>query len=190
MRAITFDHHAAGATLQRQVLVIALGTLALTASSWLSIPSVPVPITMQTYVVLVTGALLGPRLGTLTVIAWLAEALVGMPVLAQGASGILPFAGPTAGYLFSFPVVAALAGFLMARRGKHRGIFYSFGIMLGGNAVNLFMGALWLATTIGWHRAFAVGVLPFLAGALAKACMAAITIDLVRRNHRSGPEAG
>ncbi|HEX4167184.1 MAG TPA: biotin transporter BioY [Bryobacteraceae bacterium] len=113
--------------------------------------------------------LFGPRLGALTVIAWLAEALLGMPVLAQGASGILPFAGATAGYLVSFPVAAAFVGWLVTRRGNHLGPVYSLGIMLGGTAINLLMGALWLAATVGGQSAFTMGVLPFPAGALARA---------------------
>src|SRR6185437_8955054 len=101
--------------ISRQVAQVILGTLGLTACSWLSIPMEPVPVTMQTYAVIVIGALMGPRLGALTVIAWLSEAVLGLPVLAHGAGGVLPFVGPTAGYLFSFPVVAAFVGWLAER---------------------------------------------------------------------------
>src|SRR6478609_6204742 len=69
----------------------------------------------QIFAVTMIGALYGWRLGAATVLAWLAEAAMGFPVLAGGAGGLAPFAGPTAGYLASFPVIAALVGWLAAR---------------------------------------------------------------------------
>lgn len=170
------------AELLRQASKVLLGTAALTASSWLSIPTLPVPITMQTYAVIVVGALLGPRLGVLTILAWFAEAIIGLPVLAHGAGGILPFLGPTAGYLASFPVVAALVGWLAERGYTRKGWLTSFSVMLGGNAINLAMGAIWLAAILGWHRAFTFGVAPFLIGALVKAVLATATVALIQRN--------
>ena len=172
----------------RQASKVLLGTAALTASSWLSIPTQPVPITMQTNAVKVVGALLGPRLGTLTVIVWLAEAVIGLPVLAQGSAGILPFLGPTAGYLASFPVVAALVGWLAQRGYTRKGWLTAFSVMLSGNAINLTMGAIWLAAILGWHRAFSLGVTPFLTGALVKALLATATVTLIQRNrHTNAP---
>lgn len=166
----------------RQLAQVALGTLALTASSWLSLPTLPVPITMQTYVVIVIGALFGPVLGTITVCAWLGESLLGLPVLAHGTGGILPFLGPTAGYLVSFPIVAAFVGWLAQRGWTRAGLLPSFAVMLGGNAINLALGALWLAAILGWSRAFALGVLPFLVGALVKAVLATGTVALIQKN--------
>ena len=76
-----------------QVAAIVLGTLFLALSSYVEVPMVPVPMTMQTFAVTMVGALYGWRLGALTIIAWLAEAVVGLPVLAGGASGIQHFMG-------------------------------------------------------------------------------------------------
>jgi biotin transport system substrate-specific component len=165
----------------KQAAQVLLGTLALTASSWLSIPMLPVPITMQTYAVIVIGALLGPGLGALTVIAWLGESMLGLPVLAHGTGGILPFLGPTAGYLFSFPVVAAFVGWLAERGWTRSGLVRSFSAMLAGNAINLAMGATWLAAILGWHRAIVVGVAPFVTGAVVKAFLATSTIALIHK---------
>jgi len=164
---------------------IALGTAVLAASSWISIPLAPIPITMQTYAVIVIGALFGARLGSLTVLAWLAEAAVGLPVLAQGAAGIAVFAGPSAGYLFSFPVIAAFVGWLSDRR-FDRGLVRTFGSMLVANAVNLGLGVLWLASFLGWRRAVIAGFLPFWIGGVAKTVLATITITMYRSRSAKG----
>jgi biotin transport system substrate-specific component len=163
-----------------KLLRVALGTLILTASSWVSIPLAPIPITMQTYAVIVIAAVFGARLGLITVLAWLAEAAVGLPVLAQGASGIAVLLGPSAGYLFSFPVITALVGWL-SDRSFDRGVIRSLISMLAANAINLGLGVLWLATLIGWHRAVIGGFLPFWIGGVAKAILATATVSLVRR---------
>lgn len=167
-----------------KILRVALGTLILTASSWISIPLAPIPITMQTYAVIVIAALFGARLGVITVLAWLAEAAIGLPVLAQGAS-FLALLGPSAGYLFSFPVIAAFVGWLSDRH-LDRGLIPSFVTMLAANAINLALGVLWLATFLGWHGAVLGGFLPFWIGGIAKAILATITVFLVRKG-RSKP---
>jgi biotin transport system substrate-specific component len=163
-----------------KVFRVAVGTLILAASSWISVPTVPVPITMQTYAVIVIGALFGAQLGAITVLAWLAEAALGLPVLAHFSGGLVEFFGPTAGYLFSFPVAAAFVGWLADRK-LDRGVLRSFASMLGGNAINLGLGVLWLSAVVGWHSAFVIGFLPFWAGGLAKAFLATATVVLVRK---------
>jgi biotin transport system substrate-specific component len=165
--------------LNNKALRVALGTLFLAASSWVAIPVQPIPITMQTYAVIVVGALFGARLGLITVLAWLAEAAFGLPVLANGAAGAHLFIGPSAGYLFSFPVIAALTGWFSDRK-LDRGIMSSFAVMLGANAVNLALGVMWLAMFIGWRGAFVGGFLPFWIGGLAKAFLATGTVFLLR----------
>jgi biotin transport system substrate-specific component len=170
-------------SLSGKLFRVLAGTLFLAASSWISVPTFPVPITMQTYAVIVIGALFGARLGTATVMAWLMEAAFGLPVLAHGAAGISVFLGPTAGYLFSFPVAAAFVGWLSDRR-LDRGVVSSLLSMLGGNAINLALGVLWLAVAIGWHSAFIVGFLPFWIGGIAKAMLATASVMLFR-NSRS-----
>jgi biotin transport system substrate-specific component len=163
-----------------KILRVALGTLILTASSWVSIPIAPIPITMQTYAVIVIGALFGARMGVITVLAWLAEAAIGLPVLAQGAGGLAVLVGPSAGYIVSFPVIAALVGWLSDRK-FDRGMVRSFASMLTANAINLGLGVLWLATFLGWHRAVVGGLLPFWIGGIAKAVLATVTVSLVRK---------
>lgn len=170
-------------SLSGKLFRVLAGTLFLTASSWISVPTFPVPITMQTYAVIVIGALFGARLGTATVMAWLMEAALGLPVLAHGAAGIAVFLGPTAGYLFSFPVAAAFVGWLSDRK-LDRGVVSSFLSMLGGNAINLALGVLWLAIAVGWRSAFMVGFLPFWIGGIAKALLATASVMLFRNSRR------
>ncbi len=78
--------------LRSQILPVVIGTLFLAAASWIAVPMVPIDVNMQTYAVIVVGALLGARMGVLTVMAWLAEAALGLPVLSHGAGGLLGLA--------------------------------------------------------------------------------------------------
>lgn len=168
-------------SLSGKLFRVLAGTLFLAASSWISVPTFPVPITMQTYAVLVIGALFGARLGAATVVAWLMEAAFGLPVLAHGAAGVGVFFGPTAGYLFSFPVAAAFVGWLSDRR-LDRGVVSSFLSMLGGNAINLALGVLWLAVAVGWRSALVVGFLPFWIGGIVKALLATASVMAFRNS--------
>ncbi len=162
-------------------MAILLGTGVLAASSYISVPMVPVPITMQTFAVTLIGALYGWRLGAATVIAWLVEAAAGMPVLAGGASGLLPFMGATSGYLFSFPIIAALMGYL-AEKGwnGHRPVL-AFVAMAAANLLCLAIGGIVLGFMIGAEKAFLFGVLPFLVGAALKSALGAAVLRLLAR---------
>lgn len=169
-----------------QAGAVVLGTALLALSSHLAVPMIPVPITMQTLAVTLIGALYGWRLGAITVIAWLAQAALGLPVLAGG-GGAHHFVGPTAGYLFAFPVAAALTGWLAERgwNGARPGL--AFMAMLAGNAVCLAFGALWLAALIGPAQAVLLGVTPFLLGAFLKSALGAVVLKLARgRVRRAG----
>ncbi|MDM9623653.1 biotin transporter BioY [Rhizobium sp. S96] len=156
------------------------GTLILALASQISVPMVPVPITMQTFALTMIGALYGWRLGGLTVLAWLAEAMVGFPVLANGAGGLAPFMGPTAGYLVSFPIIAALAGWLAARGWTGDRIVLSFSAHLAANILCLAIGGLWLAYLLGMEKAWLFGVAPFILGAVLKSALAAAALKAVR----------
>ena len=167
-------------SLPLRVTFVIAGTLVLALASRISVPMVPVPITMQTFAVTMIGVLYGWRLGAITIIAWLAEAVVGLPVLAGGASGILHFAGPTGGYLVSFPIIGALVGWLAERGWNGNRVFLAFAAMLIGNALCLVIGATWLATLIGWEQAIVHGVLPFVLGGVLKSALgaASTTVDI------------
>jgi len=161
-----------------QVLAVIVGSLFLTLASYIQVPMVPVPVTMQTYAICLVGALYGWRLGALTVIFWLLEAVAGLPVLAGGAGGYLDFVGPTAGYLFAFPLVAAIVGYFAERGYNGERAFIAFLVMLGAGAFCLLLGAIWLAfgIGIGVEKAIAYGVLPFIAGDFLKSALGGLTL--------------
>ncbi|TIM74745.1 MAG: biotin transporter BioY, partial [Mesorhizobium sp.] len=92
-------------SLSWQTGAVGLGTVFLAMASYIEVPMVPVPVTMQTFAVTLIGAVYGWRLGAATIVAWLVEGAMGLPVLSGGAAGAHHFVGPTAGYLFAFPVV-------------------------------------------------------------------------------------
>ncbi len=169
-----FDPLRLGArSLPVRIVFVLAGTLALALASRISVPMVPVPITMQTFAVTMIGALYGWRLGTLTVLAWLAEGMAGLPVLAGGAGGIAHFAGPTAGYLVSFPLMAAMVGWLAERGWTGTRLVQSFAAHFAANIFCLALGGAWLATLIGLEKAMMLGVVPFVLGALLKSALAA-----------------
>ena len=136
----------------------------------LSAPMVPVPMTMQTWAVLLAGVVLGSRWGVAAALLYLGLALAGLPVLSDGAAGPEPFTGPTAGYLIAFPLTAGLAG-VLAERGRLRRVVpatvWLFGLHLGVLA----LGTAWLAGPLGVPAAVAAGFTPFLVGAAVKSLL-------------------
>lgn len=173
-------------SLATRAVAVFLGTLFLAAASWIEVPMVPVPVNMQTFAVTLVGALMGWRLGGITVLAWLGEAAIGLPVLSGGAAGAHHFVGPTAGYLFAFPVTAALVGWLAERGATGIHVLVTFALMAAANALILAIGAAWLGVMIGLEGAIVHGVTPFIAGGLLKAALAAATIEVAARRHRRG----
>ncbi|PYE88672.1 biotin transporter BioY [Phyllobacterium leguminum] len=156
-----------------KIAAVLAGTLILAVTSQIEVPMLPVPITLQTLIVPLIGALYGWRLGALTVLAWLVEGAMGLPVLAGGMGGLPFFAGPTAGYLASFPIIAALTGWLAERGWNGRNVLLAFTSFLAANALCLMLGAAWLSTLVGFEKAVAFGVTPFLIGALIKSALGA-----------------
>ena len=162
-------------TLARDVLLIAGFSLvvALSAQVAIPLPGTPVPITGQTFGVLLTGALLGSGRGFLAVALYVLEGAMGLPVFAQGHSGLHALlATPSAGYLWACPFAAALVGAL-AERGWDRRFATAACAMLAGNAVFYLVGLPWLARFVGTAHALPMGLYPFLPGDLIKLLLAA-----------------
>jgi biotin transport system substrate-specific component len=155
---------------------VVAGTLVLALASQIAVPMVPVPVTMQTFAVTMIGALYGWRLGALTILAWLCEAMLGLPVLSGGAGGLAPFVGPTAGYLVSFPVIGALTGWLAERGWTGDRVVRSFAAHLFSNILCLAIGGAWLAWLIGAEKGWLLGVAPFILGAVLKSALAAAVL--------------
>lgn len=164
-----------------QSVLLVIGTAVLALASQVSVPMVPVPITMQTFALTMIGVLYGWRLGALTVLAWLGEAMMGLPVLANGGAGLAPFVGPTAGYLASFPLIAALAGLLAEKGWTGRRVVASFSAHLLANLVCLAIGGAWLSYLIGVEKGMTLGVTPFVLGAVLKSALAAAVLMAIGR---------
>jgi biotin transport system substrate-specific component len=167
----------------RNVLVALVGTLALTISAKVQIPFWPVPMTMQSFVVLVIGMAFGARLGTATVLLYLLEGAAGLPVFAgtpEKGVGLPYMMGPTGGYLLGF-VVAAWACGWMAERGFDRSPLKALAAMSVGHAVIFAFGFVWLAQIMGVEKAFTVGVAPFWAATIAKTLLGVIALPLAWR---------
>ncbi len=161
----------------RNVALTVLGSMALWVSAKISIPFWPVPLTMQTLVVLMIGMAFGARLGVATILLYLAEGAAGLPVLSgtpEKGIGIAYMMSTTGGYLLGFVLAAGLIGFL-AERGWDRNPLVTASAMLIGNIVIYIPGLLWLGSIIGWDKpVFAWGLTPFLAGDALKLALAAI----------------
>lgn len=170
-----------GRSFSWQVGAVVLGTMLLAASSYVEVPLKPVPVTMQTLAVALVGALYGWRLGAITITAWLVQGAMGLPVLAGGAAGAHHFVGPTAGYLFAFPIAGAAAGWLAERGWNGHRVVLAFVGQLISNLLCLVLGAAWLAVLIGFEPAIASGVMPFLVGALLKAVTGAAILGVATR---------
>jgi len=129
-----------------RVGAVVLGSLFLALSSYIEVPMVPVPVTMQTFAVTLVGALYGWRLGALTIVAWLVEGASGLPVLAGGDAGLHHFFGPTAGYLFAFPLCGAL---LAAVIGIEKAFAFGFAPFVLGGLLKSALGAATLMALRG-----------------------------------------
>lgn len=164
---------------QKAFLVLAgSGLMALASRLTLPLPFTPVPVTGQTFAVLLLAALLGSRLSLAAQFLYLLEGVVGLPVFSGGTTwGIARLLGPTGGYLVGFLAVSWVVGTL-ADRGWGRGFLSAVAMMLLGQ-ISLFLIAIpWLKAVLGvdWSQALTLGLLPFLPGDAFKLLLAALTL--------------
>ena len=157
-------------SIPRALVLILAGSVLLAASAHVKVPFWPVPMTMQTFVVLMIGAGYGWRLGGATLIAYLVEGAAGLPVFTGGA-GPLYMMGPTGGYLVGFVLAAALTGWL-AERGAMRSLVWAVAAFVLADAIALALGVGWLSSLIGIDKAIAGGLLPFLPAEALKIVLA------------------
>ncbi|PDW04237.1 biotin transporter BioY [Candidatus Viridilinea mediisalina] len=179
--------------LVRDGLLVLAGTILMALLAQISIPLAPfspVPITGQTLGVYLIGAIYGPRLGAITLAAYLGQGLLGLPVFAMGLNawspsmipGLPVIIGPTAGYLLAFPLAAFVVG-LLANRGWDRNVRTAIPAMLIGELIILVCGFAWLVTatfmltgSVSLTALFLVAVLPFLPGTAIKIALAAVAL--------------
>lgn len=169
-------------TLVRNIVLAIVGSGALWISAKISIPFFPVPLSMQSFVVLIIGMALGPRLGAASVLLYLAEGAIGLPVFSgtpEKGIGLAYMMGTTGGYLLGFFLAAGVVGFL-AERGWDRSIPTTAAAMFIGNALIYVPGLLWLGSVVGWDKpVLAWGLTPFLIGDAVKLVLAAVTMPLL-----------
>lgn len=157
------------------VALVFSGIIALMAQVAIPLPFTPVPITGQTFAVLLAGALLGPRYGALTIIFYLLEGASGLPFFAGGSSGWFHLWGPTGGYLMAYIPAAYVVG-ILAERGWDRRWGKALSMMMVGEAIILSLGALWLIRYVPADRVLMLGVIPFLPGDIIKGMLAATVL--------------
>ena len=152
-------------------LIVFLGTVALTISAKLKIPFYPVPMTMQTFVVLFFGLAFGYKIGLAIVGVYLLEGIIGLPVFSNSPEkgvGLIYFTGPTMGYLVGFLSAVFLAGYFNLKSN----IFIIFSKLVIAVLTIYLFGVLWLGTLIGWDKPILqLGVTPFLLAELFKICL-------------------
>lgn len=163
------------ARLAAQIVAAVSGTLLLALSAKTKVVLGPVDMSMQTLAILVLASAFGLRLGVATLLLYLAEGAMGLPVF-QGTPekgiGLAYMVGPTGGYLLGFVAMAAIVGWA-ADRGWDRNPAKMFGAMLTGEVAMLALGFAWLSVLIGTENAWQFGVVPFVLADLVKVALAA-----------------
>ena len=163
------------------VSITILGTLLLTISAKVKIPFYPVPMTMQTFVVLFLGMAFGYKIGLLTVSLYLFEGIIGLPVFANSPEkgiGLIYFTGPTMGYLIGFLIAVFLAGYFE----YEKNFIYIFTKLLFAVSFIYIFGLLWLGYLIGWDKPiFKLGAQPFLLAELFKLLLLVILSPYIKK---------
>ncbi len=159
--------------------VILISSTLLAISAKLKIPFYPVPMTMQTFVVLLIGVCFGWKLGGTIIVFYLLEGMAGLPVFSgtpEKGSGIVYFVGPTMGYLFGFVFAAMLSGIFIF----NKNIISNFLKLVLSVSIIYFLGVLWLGTLIGWDKPLIdLGVTPFLLAELFKIILLTLIVTLL-----------
>ena len=152
----------------KSAIIIFLGSIALAISAKIKIPFYPVPMTMQTFVVLFLGMIFGYKIGVATVILYLLEGIIGLPVFSNSPErgvGLTYFLGPTMGYLIGFILACFLASFVK-EKDNYLKIFLKLSLSV---SVIYILGILWLGNLIGWDKPIIqLGVIPFLPAEITK----------------------
>ena len=166
-------------TFLKNIALVLFGTLLLALSSKVQVPFWPVPMTMQTFIVFIIGMAYGWRLAFFTLVAYLIEGALGLPVFAKG-GGLLYLTGPTAGYLYGMTIAAAAIGFF-AEFGYNESYFKSLISLLVGTFIIFLFGVGYLGSIIGYDKALAGGLYPFIPSEFFKIGLAVIIIPSITR---------
>ena len=165
----------------KSIFFALLGTIILAISSKVSIPFYPVPMTMQTFVVLLIGIIFGWKLGVATISLYLFEGIIGLPVFSgtpEKGVGLIYFTGPTMGYLLGFIAATYLAGIF----NYSKNMFKNFIKLTFATSFIYAFGMIWLGGLIGWEKQiFTIGAQPFLLAELFKILLATFLISKVKK---------
>jgi biotin transport system substrate-specific component len=164
-------------TYVKNILLVLFGTLLLTVSSKIQVPFWPIPMTMQTFVVLIIAMSYGWKLSFLTLVAYLIEGALGLPVFAKG-GGLLYMTGPTAGYLYGMALAAAVIGYF-ADLGYGKSIIKCIMPLMLGTIIIFICGIGYLSLIIGFEKAIVAGLLPFIPSELFKIALAVFIIPTI-----------
>ena len=165
----------------KNLFIVLIGSLALAISSKIKIPFYPVPMTMQTLIVLLIGIFFGWKIGVSTVILYLFEGVIGLPVFSgtpEKGVGLIYFTGPTMGYLVGFLVAAFFAG----KFNYNNNLINNFLKLTFATSFIYILGMLWLGGLIGWDKPiFKLGAQPFLLAELFKILLATLAINQIKK---------
>ena len=161
------------------IILVLFGTLLLAISSKVQVPFWPVPMTMQTFVVFLIGMTYGVRLSFATVAVYLLEGAVGLPVFASG-GGFSYLLGPTAGYLYGM-LFASVAISYFANLGFSKTYFKAALSLFVGSIIIFTFGIIYLGSIIGYEKAIAGGLLPFIPSELFKISLAVALIPTIQK---------
>tara|TARA_Y100001960_G_C14322602_1_gene656142 strand:+ start:113 stop:700 length:588 start_codon:yes stop_codon:yes gene_type:complete len=165
--------------IENNVALVLIGTLLLAVSSKIQVPFWPVPMTMQTFIVFIIGMSYGWKLAFSTLIAYLIEGALGFPVFAKG-GGLLYLTGPTAGYLYGMTIAAGVLGYF-SEKGYNKTYIKSFLALMIGTIIIFAMGIGYLGSVIGYDKALAGGLYPFIPSEFFKIGLAVILIPSITR---------
>jgi biotin transport system substrate-specific component len=186
MVATVFSSSAKGNQLSilRQITLAVVGSLLIAIASKIQVPFYPVPMTLQTLMVLTIGMAYGWRLAIATLVLYLLEGAVGLPVFAgtpEKGIGLSYMLGGTGGYLIGFVIAAGCCG-LLAERGWDRSPLTTAATMLIGNGLIYVPGLLWLGSLYGWDKPILEwGLIPFLFGDMIKIVLASCMMPIIWR---------
>tara|TARA_Y100000287_G_C14174270_1_gene331484 strand:- start:503 stop:1054 length:552 start_codon:yes stop_codon:yes gene_type:complete len=162
------------AKLIKSLVVVIIGSIALTISAKIKIPFYPVPMTMQTFVVLFLGISLGHKIALAAIGLYLIEGIAGLPVFSNSPEkgiGLVYFTGPTMGYLIGF----LTASYLASKIKESDNFFVILSKLIIATSTIYFLGLIWLGTLIGWEKPiFALGAKPFLLAEIFKIVILAL----------------
>ena len=161
------------------IILALFGTLLLAISSKIQVPFWPVPMTMQTFVIFLIGMTYSVRLSFATVALYLFEGAAGLPVFASG-GGLAYLTGPTAGYLYGM-LLASVAISYLANLGFSKTYFKAFFSLIIGSVIIFLIGIIFLGSIIGYQKAIAAGLLPFIPSEIFKIALAVILIPTIQK---------